>query len=106
MGNKIENIKNFMLRVTSGIDNPPDNTENDKNKKKFIGLLEIIRDMGCLNKKIQEIVPSIKGELEVLKKHSQSTSEDDLLTTKIKKLHQKSKYCLMKSKIFQKVSSV
>merc|ERR1711957_645673 len=48
------------------------------NKKKFIGLLEIIRDMGCLNKKIQEIVPSIKGELEVLKKHSQSTSEDDL----------------------------
>ena len=35
--------------------------------------------MGCLNKKIQEIIPSIKGELEVLKKHSKNESEDDLL---------------------------
>jgi len=75
--NKIENIKEFMKRVYTGINDIPPDTDNEKNRKKFIHLLEIIRDTNCLYPKILEIIPSIKGELEVLKKHSRNESDDD-----------------------------
>lgn len=77
--NKIENIKDFIKRVYAGINDIPPDTDTEKNRKKFIILLEIIRDTECLLPKIQEIIPSIKGELEVLKKHSRNESDDDSL---------------------------
>ena len=74
---KLQNIKNFMDRVESGIINKPENTESEEDIKKFYGLLENIRDMDLLYPKIIELIPSIKGELEILKKHTNNESEDD-----------------------------
>ena len=74
---KLENIKNFMDRVENGIINKPKDTTNEADKKKFFDLLENIRDMDLLYPKIVELIPSIKGELEILKKHTKSENEDD-----------------------------
>ena len=74
---KLDNIKKFMDRVENGILNKPKDTTNEEDKKKFFGLLENIRDMDLLYPKIIELIPSIKGELEILKKHTKSDNEDD-----------------------------
>ena len=74
---KLENITTFMDRVENGIINKPKDTSNEEDKKKFFGLLENIRDMDLLYPKIVELIPSIKGELEILKKHTKSENEDD-----------------------------
>jgi dynein heavy chain len=77
--NKIANIKTFMNNVKKGITNIPLNTDNEKNKKAFISLLENIRDMKCLYPVINQIIPTILDELDVLKKHSKvEGSEDDI----------------------------
>ena len=77
--NKITNIRNFISKVYSGIYNVPEKTDAPADKSKFIRLLEIIRDMNLLYPKIIEILPTVKGELEILKKHTRITSEDDFL---------------------------
>ena len=74
---KLQNIKTFMDRVDQGIINKPTDTTSEEDKKKFFSLLENIRDMDLLYPKIIELIPSIKGELEILKKHTKSENEDD-----------------------------
>lgn len=77
--NKIENLNTFMNNVKQGIRNIPPNTNTEKNRNMFINLLENIRDMKCLNPMIIQIIPTIKDELEILKKHSKvEGSEDDM----------------------------
>ena len=74
---KLNNITDFMNRVEQGIKNKPTDTTSEEDKKKFFSLLEVIRDMDLLFPKIVELIPSIKGELEVLKKHMKNDNEDD-----------------------------
>lgn len=81
--NKIKNINEFMQRVRLGTSQIPKDTAN---KGEFIQLLENIRDMNNLYPKIVEIIPSIKGELEILKMHSRGDSEDDFLENEEREL--------------------
>ena len=75
--NKLKNIKAFMIKVKNGITNIPEDTNSERNKKKFINLLENIRDIKILYPQITQIIPTIKDELEVLKKHSKTEDGDD-----------------------------
>ncbi len=100
--NKIDNIKEFMKRVQAGINDIPHDTDNEKNRKKFIHLLEIIRDTKELYPKILEIIPSIKGELEVLKKHSRTESDDDGLDNEEKEANSEEQKLLNETDEIQK----
>lgn len=74
---KLANINSFMERIEKGIENKPKETTTEEDKKKFFTLLENIRDMDLLFPKIVELIPGIKGELDILKKHTKSENDDD-----------------------------
>ena len=77
--NKLTNIVNFMNKVKKGISNVPKETKTEKDSKDFRELLENVRDIKILYPMIVEIVPSIKDELEILKKHSKAEESENAL---------------------------
>ena len=99
---KLKNIDEFMSRVEQGILNKPTDTTTEEDKKKFYSLLENIRDMDLLFPKIVELIPSIKGELEILKKHTKNDNEDDPFEIEEKNVDSEEQQLLLKTEEVEK----